>query len=142
MGNIDEKRHGLEVLFWIFENFLVYFHFSILFKNSCLMTKIEQEKCQFTQILEPEIVLFQIKQVCAKISNNNPWPFFVKKSCLASYLYPIYTLIFIKDWITHFFWPKCCLPIVRPKVNKFSIWICFILETFRLQNVGVAAGFL
>ena len=48
---------------------------------------------------------------------------------------------FFENWITCPFLPKCRPPIVRRKVKKFSISIWFILETFRLQKVGVAAGF-
>ena len=43
------------------------------------MAKIEWEKYPISQILDVKSKLFQIRRVCAKIIDNNPYPFLVSK---------------------------------------------------------------
>ena len=43
------------------------------------MAKIEWEKCPISQFLDVIPKLFQIRQVCVKIIDNNPYPFLVSK---------------------------------------------------------------
>ena len=129
------------MLFQISEKIYVSNDFLILVKDSYSLTKFEWEICPKNQFLMWKMKLFQIKRFCVKKINNKPLLNLVLK--VAKYhIYVQYTLwFFFENWITCPFLPKCRPPIVRRKVKKFSISIWFIVETFRLQKVGVAAGF-
>ena len=67
--------------------------------------------------------------------------FFGVKSCLRSCLHPIHTLFLKIFWLTYFFVTKCWFPSLREKEKKFIFFFWYIWERFRLQKVGVAAGF-
>ena len=57
----------------------IFLHFSFRIKKLCLMAKIEWEKRLISQFLDVIPKSFQVRRVCAKIIDNNPYPFFVSK---------------------------------------------------------------
>ena len=50
------------------------------------MAKIEWEKCPITQFLDVIPKLFQIRRVCAKIIDNNPYPFWCQKLLISIHI--------------------------------------------------------
>ena len=53
--------------------------FSIPMRNCYFLTKTEWEKCPIPDILDKLTKLFQIKQVCAILCDNKPYPNFASK---------------------------------------------------------------
>ena len=64
---------------WISKIF-IYWYFLILIWNLYFLTKIEWEKYPISDILDKPIKIFQIRQFCASLFHNKPWPFLMSKA--------------------------------------------------------------
>ena len=57
----------------------------ILLQNWYFLAKTEWEKCPISDILDKLTKLFQIRQVCASLCDNKPYPNFVSKVVFYEY---------------------------------------------------------
>ena len=64
---------------WQIWNLNIFPYFSILTWNWYLLIKIEWKKCPISDILDKLTKLFQIRQVCASLCDNKPYPNFASK---------------------------------------------------------------
>ena len=112
-------------MLWNSENFHVCCHFRILNENLHSLKKIEWEKCPKNQFLKQQQKTFQIKLVCTKKIDNDPW-LFGPIRCLISFLYTIHTLIF--------FWEMNNMPILAKMLVPYCKMKSQLIHHFNMVH--------